>query len=161
MTTLNGSFEVASWDETPHDERDGHRLTRASVTESFAGDVSGDGSAEWLACCDEDTTARFVGLQLVDGQIAGRQGTFVLETRGEFDETLGRWEAAVVPGSQRGDLKGLTGHGTFEAPLGSTAKFSLEVELGSVDPARAEPRRMRAALTQPRSTARRIGPTPR
>jgi hypothetical protein len=30
MTTLNGSFEVTSWDETTYRERDGRRLTRAS-----------------------------------------------------------------------------------------------------------------------------------
>lgn len=133
MTTLNGSFEVESWDESPYDERDGRRLTKASVTQRFSGGVSGEGSAEWLMSYNEDATARFVGLQLVDGEIAGRRGTFVLETHGEFDGRVARWEAAVVPGSPRGDLKGISGHGRFEAPLGSTAKFYLEVELGSAD----------------------------
>ena len=133
MTTLKGSFEVASWDEIPYDERDSRRLTRASVTQRFSGAVSGEGSAEWLMSYNEDATARFVGLQLVDGEIAGRRGTFVLETHGEFDGSAARWEATVLPGSTRGDLKGISGHGSFEAPLGSTAKFSLEVELGSAD----------------------------
>jgi hypothetical protein len=99
MTRLNGSFEVVSWDESPYDERDGRQLTKASVRQRFAGDVSGEGSAEWLMFYDEDATARFVGLQLVDGEIAGRRGTFVLETRGDFDGSVARWEAAVVPGS--------------------------------------------------------------
>ncbi|MBV8946782.1 MAG: DUF3224 domain-containing protein, partial [Solirubrobacterales bacterium] len=39
MTTLNGGFQVASWSEDPYDERDGRRLTRASVTQRFEGDV--------------------------------------------------------------------------------------------------------------------------
>jgi hypothetical protein len=39
----------------------------------------------------------------------------------------------VVPGSPRGELKGISGHGRFEAPLGSRAKFYLELELGSAD----------------------------
>ena len=71
MTTLKGSFEVASWDEIPYDERDGRRLTKALVTQRFSGAVSGEGSAEWLMSYNEDATARFVGLQLVDGEIAG------------------------------------------------------------------------------------------
>lgn len=133
MTTLNGSFEVASWDESPYDERDGRRLTKASVTQRFSGGVSGKGSAEWLMAYNEDATARFVGLQLMDGEIAGRRGTFVLETHGEFDGSVARWEATVVPGSPRGDLKGISGQGRFEAPLGSTAKFTLGIELGSPD----------------------------
>ena len=41
-----------------------------------------------------DGTARFVGLQLVDGEVAGRRGTFVLETSGEFAGGMAfRWEA--------------------------------------------------------------------
>jgi hypothetical protein len=71
MTTLNGSCEVASWDESPYDERHGRRLTKASVTQRFSGGVSGEGSAEWLTSYNEDATAQFVGLQLVDGEIAG------------------------------------------------------------------------------------------
>ena len=130
VTTLNGSFELVSWDETTYDERDGRRLTKASVRQRFAGDVAGEGSVEWLMSYDEDATARFVGLQLVDGEIAGQRGTFVLETRGEFDGRVARWEAVVVPGSARAGLEGMSGQGTFEASLGSTARFSLEFELG-------------------------------
>jgi hypothetical protein len=129
MTTLNGSFDVMSWDESPYDERDGRRLTKTSLRQRFAGDVRGEGSVEWLMAYDEDATARFVGIQLVDGKIAGRRGTFVLETRGEFDGKVARWEAMVVPGSGRGDLRELSGRGRFEAPLGSTARFSLDVGL--------------------------------
>ena len=73
MTTLNGSFEVTSWDERAYDERDGRRLTKASVKQRFSGAVSGAGSVEWLMSYSEDATARFVGLQLVDGEIAGRR----------------------------------------------------------------------------------------
>jgi|GEM_PF-5537379 len=80
MTTLNGSFEVTSWDETTYRERDDRRQTRASVSQRFAGDAAGEGSVEWLMSYDQDATARFVGLQLIDGEIAGRRGTFVLET---------------------------------------------------------------------------------
>jgi Protein of unknown function (DUF3224) len=99
------------------------------VRQRFAGYIAGEGSVGWLMSYD-DATTRFVGLQLVDGEIAGRRGTFVLETRGEFDERVARWEAVVVPGSARGSLKGLSGHGRFGASLGSTARFSLEFELG-------------------------------
>src|SRR4051794_27009558 len=111
MATLNGSFEVASWDESPYEEREGRRLTRASVTQRFEGDIAGDGSAQWLMAYQPEGTARVVGLQLVDGQVAGRRGTFVLETAGEFDGAVARWEANVVPGSSTGELAELTGGG--------------------------------------------------
>jgi hypothetical protein len=35
----------------------------------------------------------------------------------------------VLAGSGRGELAGITGHGTFEAPHGSQASFRLSYEL--------------------------------
>lgn len=129
MTTLNGGFHVASWNEDAYDERDGRRLTRASVTQRFEGDVAGEGAAQWLMAYQRDGTARFVGFQLVDGVLAGRRGTFVLETAGRFDGQVARWEATVVAGAGTGELADLTGTGSFDAPHGSEASYELEVEL--------------------------------
>jgi hypothetical protein len=129
MTTLSGGFQLASWDENAYEEREGRRLTRASVTQQFEGDIAGEGTAEWLMAYQPNGTARFVGLQLVDGEVAGRRGTFVLETAGEFDGTMARWEANVVPGSSTGELSDLSGGGRFKAPHGSQAFYELEFEL--------------------------------
>jgi hypothetical protein len=129
MTILHGGFQIASWDENAYDERDGRRLTKASVTQQFEGDIAGEGAAEWLMAYQADGTARFVGLQLVDGQVAGLRGTFVLETSGEFDGRVARWEARVVSGSSTGELAALSGGGKFEAPHGSEASYELEVDL--------------------------------
>ena len=96
-----------------YEEREGTRLTRASVTQHFKGDIAGEGTAEWLMAYHPNGTARFVGLQLVDGEVAGRHGTFVLETAGEFDGGVARWEASVVPGSATGELAELSGRGSL------------------------------------------------
>jgi hypothetical protein len=130
MSTLTGGFELASWDEQTTQELEGERkLTRALVTQTFTGDLEGEGSVEWLMCYAEDGTARFVGMQLVRGVIDGRKGSVVLETVGEFDggKARGRW--TVIPGSATGDLAGITGEGRFEAPHGPNATFTLEVDL--------------------------------
>jgi Protein of unknown function (DUF3224) len=129
MASVNGGFQVASWTEDAYDERDGRKLTRASVTQRFEGDVAGEGAAEWLMAYQPDGTARFVGLQLVDGEVVGRRGTFVLETAGEFDGAVARWEATVVAGSSTGELADLRGRGRFEAPHGSQASYELDLEL--------------------------------
>jgi Protein of unknown function (DUF3224) len=129
MTTLHGGFQVASWEENAYDERDGRKLTQASVTQRFEGDIAGEGAAQWLMAYQDGGTARFVGLQLVEGEVAGRRGTFVLETTGEFDGRVARWEASVVVGSSTGELADLRGQGRFEAPHGSEATYELEVEL--------------------------------
>ena len=129
MVKATGSFELASWDEETYEElEDGGRLTRASVTQTFAGDIEGDGAVQWLMSYRPDGTAHFVGLQRIRGAIGDRKGTFVLETIGDFDGKLATWSATVVPGSASGDLAGLTGTGDFGAPHGPKATFEFEYE---------------------------------
>ena len=129
MESMKGSFQLQSWNEDAYEERDGRRLTRASVSQQFEGDIAGDGTAEWLMAYHADGRARFVGFQFVDGEIAGRRGRLVLETLGEFDGRVARWDATVVPGSSTGELADATGAGKFEAPHGSTASYELEITL--------------------------------
>ena len=69
----------------------------------------------------QDGTARYVGLQRIEGSLGGKEGSFVVESNGDFDggEAKGTW--VVIAGSGTGDLAGLTGEGTFTAPLGEKA----------------------------------------
>ena len=130
MTRATGTFELASWaEETFEETKGGGKLTRASVTQKFTGDVNGEGAVEWLMCYASDGTARFVGFQSVHGDIAGRKGSFVLETRGNFNGKAATWEAEVVAGSGTRELSGLVGNGTFGAPHGPTASFDLDYKL--------------------------------
>lgn len=39
MATLNGSFQVASWDESPYDEREGRRARGAHRTRPVRGSL--------------------------------------------------------------------------------------------------------------------------
>lgn len=127
MPSLTGEFEVTSWNEEPYAQREGERkLTRASVTQKLSGGVTGTGAVEWLMSYQEDGTARFVGLQQLDGEIDGRAGTVVLDTVGDFDgkEAAGTW--TVVVGSATGAWVGMQGKGTYRAPLGPKATFTLD-----------------------------------
>jgi Protein of unknown function (DUF3224) len=127
MASLTGEFEVTSWNEEPYAQREGERkLTRASVTQKLSGGVTGTGAVEWLMSYQEDGTARFVGLQELDGEIEGRPGSVVLDTVGEFDgtEAAGTW--TVVPGSGTGAWTGMRGDGHYRAPMGPKASFTLD-----------------------------------
>jgi Protein of unknown function (DUF3224) len=130
MTTqANGRFEVKQWDEKVYrDAEGGGKLSRASVKQRFEGDLQGEGAVEWLMCYRDDDTADFVGLQLVDGRIGNRAGSFVLRNAGTFDgkEAKGSW--TVVPGSGTGELRGLRGEGEFTAPLGGQPSISLDYD---------------------------------
>jgi hypothetical protein len=127
MASVRGEFEVTSWNEEPYAERDGERkLTRAVVTQKLSGGLTGTGAVQWLMSYQDDGTARFVGLQQLDGAIEGRNGSVVVDTVGDFDgkQATGAWR--VIPGSGTGDWAGMRGDGRFEAPLGSRARFTLD-----------------------------------
>lgn len=80
-----GTFAIKSWDEKPHDTLSGDiKLTRATVVQSFTGDIEGDGKVEYLMVYREDGTASFIGLQLVNGRLGDRYGSNVgTKCRGE------------------------------------------------------------------------------
>ena len=130
MSNATGEFAVGSWNEETFKELEGEaKLTRASVTGTLTGDITGSSETEWLMAYRQDGTATYVGLQRVDGSLGGRDGSFVVESNGNFDggEAKGTW--SVIAGSGTGDLAGLKGEGTFNAPLGEKATISLDYTL--------------------------------
>src|SRR4051794_22501289 len=126
MTKATGSFAVQGWDESTYDKHEGGKLTRASVTQTFAGDIEGEGNVEWLMSYRDDETAHFVGLQVLRGVFGQRTGSVVLSTVGEFDgnKAKGRW--TVVKGSGTDELVGITGKGSFDAPMGGEPSWKLD-----------------------------------
>jgi uncharacterized protein DUF3224 len=128
-TSATAAFQVTNWEEDPLLEADGGpKVTRASVTMAFEGDLEGDGTVEWLMSYDNGSTARFVGMERVVGKVGDRSGTFVLQHIGAFDGETATAELLVVPGSGTDELEGLTGEGTFEAGMGADGKRSITLE---------------------------------
>jgi hypothetical protein len=129
-TRATGTFKIQGWDEKPYDEIEGGRkLTRASVNQTLAGDIEGEGAVESLMCYRPDNTADFVGVQRIVGQVGGRSGSFVLlQTEGTFDGKVAKGRLSVVPGSGTGELEGLRGGGEFSAPHGGEPSLSLDYD---------------------------------
>jgi hypothetical protein len=128
--TANAHFAIQSWDEKPYGEgQDLPRLTRASVTKSFTGDLEGTGHVEYLMMYRADGSAEFVGLERFVGQVAGKTGTFVLRRVGVFEGGLAKESYSVVAGSATGELRGLRGDGSSAVGHGSEHPFSLSYEV--------------------------------
>lgn len=130
-TRATGSFEMASWEEQPYSESEGgSKLTRASVTNAFHGDIEGEGTLAYLMAYREDGSGNFVGLEQVVGHVGGRAGSFVLQHGGTFagDTIEATW--FVVRGSGAGELHGLRGEGGFVARHGQRqTAFTLDYDL--------------------------------
>ncbi len=122
-----GTFEVQTWDEKPYDLLPGGaKLSRASVTQTFDGDLRGIGTAEFLLMYPEDGPATFVGMQRIVGAVLDRDGSFTLRADGTVEGGVARGRWAVVPGSGSDGLRGIYGTGEFTAATGPLASFALE-----------------------------------
>ena len=128
--TANARFAIKSWDEKPYSEApDQPRLTRASVTKTYTGDIEGDGQVEYLMMYRSDGSASFVGLERVVGQISGKTGTFVLQRTGIFESGQAKESYSVIASSATGDLQGLVGGGSSAVGHGMEHPFTLSYEL--------------------------------
>jgi len=124
--TANARFAIKSWDEKPYSEgQDLPKMTRASVTKTFTGDIAGDSQVEYLMIYRSDGTATFVGLERVTGRIGNRTGSFVLQRTGVFEGGQAQESYSVVPGSATGDLRGMVGDGTSSVGHGMEHPFVL------------------------------------
>jgi hypothetical protein len=119
---LSATFEVKSWDETPFDDLDTPKLTRAVVSKSYGGDLDGSSTTEWLMAYAEDGAAAFVGLERFTGEIDGRSGTLVLRHVGSYADGTAKADLTVVEGANSGELRSASGEGAFRAdPAGSVS----------------------------------------
>ncbi|SOD63961.1 Protein of unknown function [Streptomyces zhaozhouensis] len=113
---IAGTFRHADWQEhqLSPEGAEGPKLANATVRNSYAGGIEGEGLSAYAITYFPDGTGGFSGLQLVTGRLDGRAGSFVLAEHGTFaaDQSL-TCEFTVMPGSGTGELAGLTGAGGY------------------------------------------------
>ncbi|HEX3598182.1 MAG TPA: DUF3224 domain-containing protein [Polyangiaceae bacterium] len=122
-----GRTDVRTHSPTSFDEiADGPSLMEIHVTETFSGDIQGDGTVRIIQATRKDGSASFTGIERVRGSIAGQHGSFLLQVTGTVaaKELTAAW--FVVPGSGTGELKGLRGEGGFKAQLGKHGSIWLD-----------------------------------
>ena len=124
-----GGFEIKDWNEKPAGAPPGPKVTRATVTQKFTGDIKGTGTTEYLMVYRPDKTAHYSGVQVIKGSVGGKKGSIALRIRGAYDgkTAVTTWE--VVPDAGKGALKSLTGKGKYSAPMGSKGTYTLTYEV--------------------------------
>jgi hypothetical protein len=130
-THAKATFALNAWDEKPYNEMNSvPKLTRASVTKSYQGDITGEGKLEYLMMYRDDGSASLIGLERLVGSVGGRSGSFVLQHSGTFKEGVATVTLVVVPDSGTGDLRGLRGNGKFavghQQPYSMTLDYDFE-----------------------------------
>ena len=130
MSSAAGTFTVTGGSEQTIREAEGEaKLTRVTGTQRFGGGIVGDGSVDWVFCYRPDGSARFLGFQRIEGSICGRSGSIVMESVGDHDGRASKGHWRVIAGSGTGELAGISGEGSFEAPGGVQVSFVLDYRL--------------------------------
>ena len=126
-THATGRIDVKTYEPQPYEEVDGGpNLVEIHVTETFSGDIEGEGFVRFLQADRDDDSASFVGIERVTGRIAGREGPFLLQDAGTLEGSTVKGDWFVIPGSGTGELAGLRGEGGFQAELGQHAAITLD-----------------------------------
>ncbi len=100
--------------ESPDDDGSGNPLGRFSFDKQFAGDLAGVSRGLMLAAgSPAKGSAGYVAMERVNGTLAGRKGTFVLQHTATMHAGANSLSIHVVPESGTGDLAGLTGDFTI------------------------------------------------
>ena len=124
---VHATFRSTSWSETPIGTEDLQpKLTRASCTQVYTGDIAGDSTLEYLMVYREGGAASFVGIERIVGSVAGRTGSFALRHAGTFEGGVAKMTLTVVEGAGTGGLSGLTGAGEFESPHAEQYAVTLD-----------------------------------
>jgi Protein of unknown function (DUF3224) len=126
-THATGRIDVKTYEPQPYDQLgDAPDLVEIHVTETFSGDMEGEGVVRFLQASRDDGSASCVGIERVTGSIAERRGSFLLQDAGTLEGNLVKGDWFVIPGTGTGELAGLHGEGGFEAELGQHASITLD-----------------------------------
>lgn len=130
------TFSVTGWDENEYDNPESPaKLSLADVLKTFTGDFEGTSTAKVLMCLSdpEDYTkgAGYIASEVYSGNLAGRDGSFIVQHGGlsgpDGESTYG----TVVPGSGTGGLAGLSGTVIIERDDDGTHHFILDYSLAT------------------------------
>lgn len=110
------SFKIESWEETEFSKSEtGPKLNRASVTQTYSGELEGKSTIEYLMTTFKNGYSRFIGIEEVVGELEGRQGSFLLEHTGSHEDGVAKSSFKIIPNSGTGNLERIRGKGSYEA----------------------------------------------
>ncbi|WP_433328059.1 DUF3224 domain-containing protein [Spirillospora sp. CA-294931] len=129
-----GTFDIDAWEaDKPYDERNGSKFTRVQVRKTFHGDLVGTSTTELITVETPSGPAAYVGIEVVEGILHGREGSFVLQHGAGSDDGGAetqwlRWE--IVPTSGTGELAGILGKGQITVAEDGGHSWTIDYTLG-------------------------------
>ena len=93
---------------------EGSKICRMSIDKSISGDLVATTAGQMLSAMTEmKGSAGYVAIEIVEGVLAGKKGTFLLQHTGTMNKGAPSLSVTVVPDSGTGELVGLAGEFTI------------------------------------------------
>jgi hypothetical protein len=129
--TAAGPFDITmNADPAYENAPGGNVLGRVSFSKRFHGELDATSVVQMLSAgTSVKGSAGYVAIELVDGRLAGREGTFVLQHNGTMNRGAASLTVTVVPDSGTGALAGLAGTMAIDIVDGKHS-YRLEYTLG-------------------------------
>ena len=128
-----GIFAVKSWEEKAYEQISSEmKMSKASVEYAVIGEINGKALVEYLmfykyvdATDQHKSSAMYIGLMRFVGSVQGKEGSFVIEDHGTFENGVASSTLHVVEGSGMEALKGMEGTGRYGA---NQTEIQIELE---------------------------------
>ena len=116
-----GTYTVKKWEENPYEQISSEmKMTKASVEYAISGEINGKALVEYLmlykyfdAKDQHKSSAVYIGLIHFVGSIQGKNGSFVIEDHGTFENGNASSTLQMIAGSGMEELKGIHGTGCY------------------------------------------------
>lgn len=118
-----GTYSVKKWEENPWENISSEmKMTKASIEYSMSGEINGKAIAEYLmfynyvdAKDQHKSSAMYIALMRFVGSVRDKEGSFVIEDHGSFENGAARSILRIIDASGTGELKAITGTGLYRA----------------------------------------------
>jgi hypothetical protein len=131
MTTAKGTLKHKDWKEKSYNEAKPQKQTEMTSGIELDGDLKAKGNAHMLMHYNDEKTAHYAGHLVLDGNVGGKKGSFVLYEEGAYKGGLAKSKWKIVDGSGTGAFEGISGKGSYEADSENTVHYELEYKLAS------------------------------
>ena len=126
----SGPFDVKVVPAAQEKFPEGSSTGRFSLDKQYHGDLEAVARGEMLtAGTTVEGSGTYVAIERVEGTLAGRKGTFMLQHLGTMGHGTQKLEIAVVADSGTGELAGITGKLDIQIAPGGKHSYVLEYTL--------------------------------
>ena len=126
-------YSVKKWNEETYEKiSDEMKMTKTSVEYEFKGELEGTGTVEYLMFYkyfnekdQHKSSATYLGLIRFTGKLSGKEGSFVIEDHGVFENGAADSNLKIIDGSGLDELKNIEGSGFYSADQNG---FKFEID---------------------------------